>query len=297
MFFATIVIMIVLVVALMFAIAGSHHEYYGLRQSQSTIQLKKFKKSKLEEFEQKYSLLANRIGEGSFPRLVLCSTITFALSCFILGPWLTNAQFGVFLGLVIAVAYVSRFYFVIATKFREKLLSQLERILISIRNNLSTGMTLDYAVNDCVKYNQEAPLGAHLKSFVKLSEGNFLERFPLWLANVQRTFKLKELAESSQLLGLELVNTSNQEDAFISAAKHIANRRKANKRQKNTLNISFFTLDFMVAGFFALVFYIIPSISQTWWASDGRPLVMFQTALMVWGAYAITVIISLWRQV
>ena len=69
-----------------------------------------------------------------------------------------------------------------------------------------------------------------------------------------------------------------------------------NDKQKNTLFVSFFTLDFMIAGFLALVYFVVPQVGKTWWASNERPLLMFGSCIILWGAYALTVFISLRRQ-
>lgn len=252
--------------------------------------------------DDKFDFLANVIGAGSFIKLFLPSVSITLFCCFVAGPLLTNATLGPLLGILISLAYISRIFFCYAGKFREKLLSQLERILITIRGNLSTGMTLDYAVNEAMQYNLDLPLGPHLANFVKLSETNFIENFPGWLLSVQKSFKLKELAKSAQLLSLELTHTSNQEQAFMNAAISVADRSMSNKKQKNILNITFFTLDFMSLCFLGLLFFIIPGLSSgleqniDWWHSSGRPVTVCQSAAVIWGAYLGTVSIALWRQ-
>ncbi len=295
-FFLALIFIIVALIILMMTISSAHFDYFGSKSVEELTERKNTKQSALEEFEAKFTYGENFFGKHSAFKIFLAAVFFGIVCCFGLGPYITNPQLGLVLGLVMTVAYTSRFIFHYVTSFRSKLLQQLERIFMSIRNNLSTGMTLDYAVNESIKYIKEEPLGPHLRSFVKLSEGNFLERFPSWLHNVQRTFRLKELAESAQLLSLELAYTNNQEEAFINAAKQVSNRFKTNKKQRNTLNIGFITLDFMTLGFLGLVLLLIPQISEIWWTSEGRPMVVFSSAIIVWLAYAVTVSVALWRQ-
>ena len=244
--------------------------------------------------------LNNFIGRGIVMKLIIPCVAIFIVCGFFLGPMLTNLSLGLFLGLIISLAYSLRLLYHLSSGFRSKLLKQIERVLVSIRNNLSTGLTLDYAVANTLKFNQEYPLGPNLARFIKLSETNFIENFPLWLRGLERTFKLKELGRASQVLKLELAHTTNQEEAFINAADHISDRIKINDKQKNTVLMTFFTMDFMVLAFLAILFLIIPNISYdpelSWWQSSSRPFVVFISALVVWLAYLITVVLTLWRQ-
>lgn len=244
--------------------------------------------------------LNNFIGRGIVLKLIIPCLIILLISIIFIGPLLTNASFGLLLGLVISLAYSLRLICHLSSNFRSKLLTQIERVLVSIRNNLSTGMTLDYAVANTLKFNQDYPLGPNLSRFIKLSETNFIEHFPLWLKGLERTFRLKELGQASQVLKLELAHTTNQEEAFINASNSIADRIKVNDKQKNTILMTFFTMDFMVIAFLAILFLIIPNISYdpelSWWQSASRPLVVFISAMVVWSAYLITVALTLWRQ-
>ena len=298
MFYIALVFIVISVIVLLALLANANPDYAALRN------IKSFAKYSKEssfaqvdrEINQKFSFLGSYIGASSVSKLFILMLPVAFLGCILLGPYLTNQSLGVFLGMVITAAYVSRIFFHMSVGFRTMLLSQLERILTSIRNNLSTGMTLDYSVNECLKYNTDAPLGPHLNSFIKLSEANFIEKFPLWMHNVQRMFRLNELAQSAQLLKLELMYNSNQEQAFMNAAELVSNRQKQNKKQFNTIYVTFFTLDFMTLAFMGVIFYVIPSFNASWWTSPERPMVIFFTALIIWGAYAMTVLISLWRQ-
>lgn len=258
----------------------------------------------LTEFEE-YLLesrpeLAYLIGDKVFTRLFVPVLIIFLLALLVIAPLLTNVQFAVPLALIITMAYGSRVYYSLKTNFRSKVLLQLERILRAIRNNLSTGMTLDYAVNNAIKFNMEKPLGPHLQKFIKVSETNFLENFPKWLLSIKQIFKINELAKSSQLLALELKYSTNQEEAFLNAVSQVSDRISANRKQKNTVLLAMFTMDFMVIALFAALFFVIPNISMTteisWWDSARRPLIVFISAAVVWFAYFITVFIMLRRQ-
>jgi Flp pilus assembly protein TadB len=262
------------------------------------------KESQLKEFENEIYKsvpeLSNYIGQGALFKLFLPALFILTISIAVLGPSLTNPVLGLILGTIIALAYIARIYYHQARAFRSKLLLQLERILISIRNNLSTGMVLDYAVGHSLKFNQEAPLGPNLARFIKIADTKFLEHFPLWLKSLQKNYRLKELAEASQLLKLELRQTHNQEEAFINAAQRIAERIKLNQKQQNTIMVTFITMDFMILAFLGVLFFIIPGISvnpdHNWWNSTSRVLSVFISGSVLWGAYLTTVLISLWRQ-
>lgn len=296
MFFISLLALLILIGAFLVVLSGGQHEYSALRNIEKTTKVIEKKETDFQKLEKKLDIGAHFIGKHNGLKIALFAAGLLIISCGILGPLLTNAQFGIFLGLIITAAYTSRAIFEVMIRFRKNLLSQLERIFSSIRNNLSTGMTLDYAVNESLKYNREEPLGPSLGSFIRSAEGNFLEKFPQWLQSVQRIYRLKQLAESSQLLALELNHTNNQEEAFVHAATSINNRQKINDKQKNTLFISFITLDFMVFGYLALLFMIIPQISPDWWASSERPLIIFLTGFALWSAYLITILISFRRQ-
>ncbi|MDA0771627.1 MAG: hypothetical protein O3C63_01655 [Cyanobacteria bacterium] len=268
------------------------------------IESAKTQSNKLAELEQELfsSLphLSNYIGKGVVLKFVLPALFITVVSIVFIGPLLTNPGLGLLLGLIIAAAYLARLFYHNSSSFRSKLLSQLERVLMSIRNNLSTGMVLDYAVANTLKFNNEYPLGPKLAKFIKVSETNFIENFPLWLKSLEQNFRLRELARASQLLKLELTHTSNQEEAFINAAANIAERISLNQKQKNIIMITFFTMDFMVIAFLAVLFFVIPGISfnpnLSWWDSESRVFVVFISSLVIWSAYLLTVLITLWRQ-
>ena len=258
----------------------------------------------LTEFEE-YLLesrpeLAYLIGDKVFARLFLPVFIIFLISILAIAPLLVGLNYAIPLGLIITVAYGSRVFYSLMSGFRSKVLLQLERILRAIRNNLSTGMTLDYAVNNAVKFNMDKPLGPHLLRFIKVSETNFLENFPQWLLSIRQIFRIKELSKSAQLLALELKYSANQEEAFINSVAQIADRISANRKQKNTVLMALFTMDFMVIALFGVLFFVIPGFTTSqevsWWDSDRRSLVVFISSAVVWLAYFFTVFIMARRQ-
>jgi Flp pilus assembly protein TadB len=253
-----------------------------------------------EYFESNHSKIIYYLGDRISFKFLMPSLLIFFFSCAFIAPLLTSIKFSIPLGLIISLAYISRLFYSHQVNFRSKLLRQLERILRSIRNNLSTGMTLDYAVTSTIKYSQEKPLGQELKAFIKLSDTNFLENFPKWLLRLKKTFGLKELNKSAQLLSLELKYNTNQEEAFLNAVNQIADRISWNDKQKSTVAMALFTMDFMVLMLFAVLFFVIPNISanldNSWWDSDRRVIVVFISASVVWLCYLVTTLIMIWRQ-
>lgn len=240
------------------------------------------------------------LGDNVTAKFVIPSILIFFFSYIFLAPALTSIQFTIPLGIIISSAYIARLFYSHQINYRSKLLRQLERILRSIRNNLSAGMTLDYAVTQTIKFNQEKPLGNELQIFVKLSDTNFLDNFPKWLLRLRKTFGLKELNKSAQLLSLELKYNSNQEEAFLNAVNQIANRISQNNKQKSTVSMALFTMDFMVLMLFAVLFFVIPNIAvnseSSWWESERRSFVVFISAAIVWLSYFVTALIMIWRQ-
>jgi hypothetical protein len=127
-----------------------------------------------------------------------------------------------------------------------------------------------------------------------------LKIFPKWLLRLKKTFGLKELSKSAQLLSLELKYNTNQEEAFLNAVNQIADRISWNNKQKSTVSMALFTMDFMVLMLFAVLFFVIPNISanldNSWWDSDSRVIVVFISASVVWLCYLVTTLIMIWRQ-
>jgi hypothetical protein len=248
----------------------------------------------------KFAVLDNFLGASSALRIITPLLLLISLGALVIGPMLAGPKLGLVLGLVIATTYTARIILHMYINFRSLLLAQIERVLLSIRNNLSAGMTLDYAVNETAKVTNDEPIATDLKNFLVIAETNFLESFPAWLDALRRKFHLRSLAKSAQLLGLELHYTNNQEEAFMDAVNTVNNSLRVNKKQSSTLNITLFTLDFMVLAFFAVLFYVIPAFTSTgdisWWASAERPWVIFQAGLLVWGAYLLAVVVALRRQ-
>lgn len=304
MIYFLIALLFIALIYASFLLLKTPEDFAGAKFNAFILDRKVDKTDYLTEFEE-YLLesrpeLAYLIGDKVFSRLFVPIFVIFMIALVAIAPLLTNVQLAVPLALIITLAYGSRVFYSLKTGFRSKVLLQLERILRAIRNNLSTGMTLDYAVNNAVKFNMEKPLGPHLQKFIKVSETNFLENFPKWLLSIRQIFKIKELAKSSQLLALELKYSANQEEAFINAVAQVSDRVSANRKQKNTVLLSMFTMDFMVIALFAVLFFVIPNISMTtevsWWDSGRRPLVVFISAAVIWLAYFITVFIMLRRQ-
>ncbi len=304
MFYTVLILISLACIWMIYILSQNASDYSSLYKEAELLENREPVSSKLELLEAEIldsvPELNNFIGKGIVLKLIIPCTVIFIICEFFLGPMLTNTSLGLLLGLIISLAYSLRLLYHLSSNFRSKLLNQIERVLISIRNNLSTGMTLDYAVANTLKFNQEYPLGPNLARFIKLSETNFIENFPLWLRGLERTFKLKELGRASQVLKLELAHTTNQEEAFINASDHISDRIKINEKQKNTVFMTFFTMDFMVIAFLGVLFLIIPNISYDpellWWQSASRPLVVFISALVLWSAYLVTVALTLWRQ-
>lgn len=257
----------------------------------------------LEEIELKLNnknpQLSKLIGKKLLIKFVIPLVIIFSLATLVIGPYLAGYRYGVVLGLVIFLAYGLRLSYHLISKFRTKILEQIERILTSIRNNLSSGQVLDYAVNYTAVNSKFEPIGSHLNSFIKNNNINLLEAFPDWLKVIEREYRISELSNFAQLLELELKHNSNQEEAFINTVQCITERNSQNKKQKNTINITFLTLDFMVLAFLGVIFFIIPQLSFNpeinWWQSGRRTLVIFASSLVIWLAYSSTIFISFWR--
>ncbi len=236
------------------------------------------------------------IGQDFKTYFLLISFFLLLIS-FNIAIYLSNKSLGILLGMLIFTAYQTRLLYHSTSRIRNLVLEQLSRLLLNIRNNLSTGMTLDYAVQNSAEYFQKTkPIGQDLVSFIRISENNLFKTFPVWLKNLSKHYKLAELQYSAQILDLELRFNSNQEEAFQNSHNDINLRIANNKKQKNTIFISFLTLDLMILSFLGIIFYIIPSISHndahTWWDSASRPWINFITGLLLWGAYLLTVIIS-----
>jgi hypothetical protein len=241
--------------------------------------------------------LLNKLGAGYYLRFLIPALMISIIAIMFLGPLLTNCYYGIFLGTIIAGAYCLRIFFHQAQIFREGLLIQTENILRQIRNQLSSGASLDYALN-LVK-NQTQDLKQDLIKFLQTVESNFYEAFPQWLIMLKNRYSLNELSDSAQILSLELKYTNNQEQAFLTAITAISNRITLNKKTQNLISLTFLSLDFMIIAFLAVIFYVIPSfaldIEPSWWESPRRILVIFVSGLGLWACYLITIFIALRR--
>ena len=257
----------------------------------------------LEEIEFKLNnknpQLSKLIGKKLLVKFAIPLVIIFSLATLVVGPYLAGYKYGIALGLVIFLAYALRLSYHLISKFRSTILEQIERVLTSIRNNLSSGQVLDYAVNYTAANSKFEPIGIHLNNFIKNNNINLLEAFPEWLKIIEKEYRISELTKFAQLLELELKHNSNQEEAFINTVQCITEKNSQNKKQKNTINITFLTLDFMVLAFLGVVFFVIPQLSFNsdinWWQSERRTLVIFASSLVIWLAYSSTIFISFRR--
>ena len=244
--------------------------------------------------------LLNKLGEGYYGRFFVPALLISFVSLMFLGPLLTNYYYGIFLGSIIAGAYCLRIFFHQAQNFRETLLIQTENILRQIRNHLSSGASLDYALNLVKAQTQDLrPIGQDLIKFLQAVESNLFEAFPQWLIMLKNRYNLNEISDSAQILSLELKFTNNQEQAFLTAITAISSRIAFNKKTQNLISLTFLSLDFMVLAFLAVIFYVIPSfaldLEPSWWESSRRILVVFISALALWACYLITIFIALRR--
>lgn len=232
-------------------------------------------------------------------KLFIPLTLLFSFSILILGPSLSGIKFGPILGLIIFIAYSSRLIYHLLSKQRSKLFGELARILTAIRNNLSTGQSLDYAVNQSINNKNSSTISDNLANFIRTNNSNLIQSFPGWLNLIEKQYRISHLAKYSQLLALELKHNNNQEEAFINAVELIDEKQEQNKKQKNTIQITFITLDFMVLAFLGVIFFVIPGLSFSdeikWWESQRRELVVFISGTVLWLCYLLTIFTKFWR--
>lgn len=252
-----------------------------------------------DSFEQNLPFIERFIGAKYVLSFIFPSLLIF-IAFLALGQILTSKILGIILTAVFSLAYISRIFLHLSINHRKKILSQLNRVCLSIRNYLSTGMVMDKAILETINHNEEKPIGRLLKNFIKLSESDLIEKFPLWFSGMEKLFFIPELSNSRQLLSLELKYNHNQEDAFLNAALYIQQKEKWIKKQSNFLNIALIVLDFLVLAFLGLLFFIIPNLSinpkLNWWLSSERPLVVFYSAFLIGFIYLVAVIFGLRRQ-
>lgn len=291
--------LVVLAIYLLFLINGQAKDFMVHKRSNNFIDFKTVELSNNEDFGSS-DFFVDRIGHKYQIKFFVPVIFISLVSVLVLGPLLTNFYYGILLGLVISCAYSFRIFFHLAQNFREELLSQIENILRQIRNHLSSGASLDYALN-LVRSQvlQIKPIGKELNKYLKSIESNFFDAFPQWLYSLKAKYQLADLGDSAQLLALELKYTNNQEQAFLNAINSLANRIVTNKKNQNLIAITFLSLDFMVLAFLAVIFYVIPSFSlgleNSWWESSRRILVIFISGLILWFCYLITIFIALRR--
>lgn len=257
----------------------------------------------LQAIESRVSLwaprLSNLIGVNIFLCLILPSIVILLLSVFLFGPFLAGAFGGPIIGVVIAAVYVARIYYYLFSRFREQTLFQLEKILMLMSTNLSSGMAFDNAIVQASKVYHAPPIGLSLQSFIQINHSNLVAMFPSWLLALKVEYGLADIDQATQLLQLELEHTTNQEAALANAASSISRRIKLNQRQANTVNISLITMDILVLLFLLILFYVIPSISAAdidWWQTERRQWVVGISASLLWLSYLSVLAINLWRQ-
>lgn len=249
--------------------------------------------------QERNPLLVRKFGKNLSSTLFIPLLGIFCFALIVLGPYLAGFRYGLILGFAIFAAYGLRLCYHRASKHRSSLLEEIERILISIRNSLSTGQSLDFALNQYSNQKSNKPIHAELCNFVRNSNLNLIQSFPNWLKSLESLYAIPHLGRFSQLLSLELKHNTNQEEAFINASKLLDDKQRQNKKQKNTIAVSFLTMDFMVFIFLGMVFFVIPGLNfsteSNWWQSSRRELTLFVSGSILWLAYSITVFISFWR--
>jgi hypothetical protein len=226
-------------------------------------------------------------------KLILPSCCIFCFFGFVINPQITNAQFAIFLALLMTATYSLRIYYHHLDSFRSNFLSQLKQLFFNIRNQLSTGVSLDQALSQNLDFNYKGPLKREFDSFMRISQTNLIENFPNWLLKLQNIYKLKGLDKVAQVLKLELKYNNNQEEAFEKAIESISNRVDQNTKQKNSVLISLTTIDFLSLMFFGVMFFVIPGLAASdsqWWQSLRREIVIFASAGILWSLYFVSLI-------
>jgi len=304
-----VVILLILLVCflsilLLFNFQASSNEYLAFNQNFKLLQTLNFKKSDyINSIETKLidknPILTKLVGDKVFFKLLLPSFLVIIFSSAFIAPMLTKDYFVSILAPLISMAYIFRNFYHHSTKFKELLLNDLERIFQLIRNNLSSGTTIDYALNFTISNSPKSLILDDLKSFININQRNILEYFPLWFKSLEKKYNLMDLAGASQLLALQLKFNNNQEEAMILATENIAQTLSNRKQQKNTILVAFISLDFFVIMFFAVLFWVLPNLSstigQSWWTSNERPLVVFASAAILWAIYTL-VVFCCWRR-
>lgn len=274
-------------------------------------ELNSFKKTKnlswdVSELDGKLNILVKQkspvvfeIFKGKiFIKLVLPGLIVFLISVFLINPKITSTNFAFVLAIVMSLTYSSRIYYHNLNSFRSNFLSQLKQLFLNVRNQLSTGISLDQALSQNLELNYKEPLKRELSSFVKIAQTNLIENFPIWLIRIQDTYKLSGIDRASQLLKLELKYNNNQEDAFERAIEAISQKVEQNTKQKNTVLITLTTIDFLTLMFFGVMFFVIPGLTvseSNWWLSFRREFTVFISALILWSLYFSSVIFLIRR--
>lgn len=238
--------------------------------------------------KQRFPILLEVFRNKVLVKLVIPSLATFFVFAFLINPQMTSAQFAIFLALLMSATYSLRIYYHNLDAFRSGFLSQLKQLFFNIRNQLSTGVSLDQALSQNLDCNYKQPLKREFNSFMNVSQANLIENFPNWLLKLQNIYKLKGLDKVAQILKLELKFNNNQEEAFEKAIESISSRVDQNTKQKNSVFISLTTIDFLTLMFFGIMFFVIPGLSSgdsTWWQSFRREIIVFASAATLWSLY------------
>lgn len=239
-------------------------------------------------FKQRFPVIFEVFQGKLFIKLVLPSLIIFLIFAFVINPKITNFNFAFVLATLMTLTYSFRIYFHNLISFRVKFLSQLKQLFFNIRNQLSSGVSLDQALSQSLDLNYQEPLKKEFRSFIKIAQTNLIENFPDWLIKIQDSYQLAGIDRASQLLKLELKYNHNQEEAFERAIESISHKVDSNARQKNTVLITLTTIDFLTLMFFGVMFFVIPGLNaleSNWWLSFRREFIVFISALILWLLY------------
>ena len=279
--------LIVMMVALVFALLPNKLSNSGFK-AQSALSSKEINDDLNSFLKQRFPIFLSIFRDNVLFALVVPTIVIFSFFAFFINPQITNVNFALILGLVMAATYGLRIFYHKLSSFRETLLSQIKQLFFNIRNQLSTGLSLDQALTRNLSMNFDPVLKKEFEAFMKVSQTNILEAFPRWLLRLQQSYRLPGLDEVAQVLSLELKYNNNQEEAFEKAIAAISIKVEQNSRQKNVVFISLTTIDFITLLFFGVMFFAIPGLAvadSTWWNSFRRELVVFISAALIWTSY------------
>jgi hypothetical protein len=248
--------------------------------------------------KQRFPIMLEIFKEKVFVKLVIPGALVFCIFAFVINPLMTSVNFAIILALLMSATYSLRIYYHNLDDFRSGFLSQLKQLFFNVRNQLSTGVSLDQALSQNLDFNYKQPLKREFNSFMNISQANLIGNFPNWLIRLQNSYKLKGLDRVAQILKLELKYNNNQEEAFEKAIESISQRVDQNTKQKNSVFISLTTIDFLTLMFFGIMFFVIPGLAtgnSEWWLSFRRELVVFGSASILWLLYFMSLIFLIRR--